>query len=57
MKTLNGTRDAPVARQKVVKNDMARLGFTECKVTSGVYNHSDRDLRVVTHVDDFLVAG
>ena len=38
VKTLYGTRDAPVAWQKVVKNDMARLGFTECKVTSGVYN-------------------
>ena len=56
-KTLYGTRDAPVAWQKVVKGDMARLGFTECQVTSGVYHHGERDLRVVTHVDDFLVAG
>ena len=57
IKTLYGTRDAPVAWQKVVKDDMSRLGFTECKVTSGVYHHSDKDLRVVTHVDDFLIAG
>jgi hypothetical protein len=53
VKTLYGTRDAPVAWQKVVKDEMFRLGFTECKVTSGVYYHSERDLRVVTHVDDF----
>ena len=57
VKTLYGTRDAPVAWQRVVKNDMARLGFEECRMTSGVYIHRDRDLRVVTHVDDFLVAG
>ena len=44
VKTLYGTRDAPVAWQRVVKNDMARLGFEECKVTSGVYIHRDRDL-------------
>ena len=36
---------------------MALLGFEECKVTSGVYIHRHQDLRVVTHVDDFLVAG
>ena len=57
VKTLYGTRDAPVAWQKVVKEDMFRLGFTECLRTTGVYFHRDRDLRVVTHVDDFLVAG
>ena len=26
-------------------------------MTSGVYIHRHRDLRVITHVDDFLVAG
>jgi len=57
VKTLYGTRDAPVAWQRVVKSDMARLGFDECRMTTGVYIHRDRDLRVVTHVDDFLVAG
>ena len=57
VKTLNGTRDAPVAWQKVVKGDMFHLGSEECRRTLGVYIHRDRDLRVVTHVDDFLVAG
>ena len=55
--TLYGTRDAPVAWQRVVKSDMSRLGFEECRRTLGVYIHRVRDLRVVTHVDDFLVAG
>ena len=32
-------------------------GFLECKVTTGVFVHPVRDIRVVTHVDDFLVAG
>ena len=41
----------------VVKSDMARLGFEECRKTTGVYIHRDRDMRVVTHVDDFLGAG
>ena len=57
VKTLYGTRDAPVAWQRVVKSDMARLGFEECRMTTGVFIHRDRDMRVVTHVDDFLVAG
>ena len=50
-KTLYGTRDAPVAWQRVVKSDMARLGFEECRVTTGVYVHRGRDMRVVTQVD------
>ena len=48
--TLYGTRVAPAASQRVVKKHMANLGFDECRRTSGVYIHRDRDLRVVTHV-------
>ena len=33
------------------------MGFLECKVTTGVFAHPVRDIRVVTHVDDVLVAG
>ena len=36
---------------------MKELGFEECKVTNGVYTHSERDLRTVAHVDDFLLSG
>ena len=56
-KTLYGTRDAPVARLRAVRQDMEAMGFLECKVTTGVFVHPVRDIRVVTHVDDFLVAG
>ena len=33
------------------------MGFTECKVTNGVFTHPERDLRAVVHVDDFLITG
>ena len=55
--TLYGTRDAPVAWLRAVREDMEAMGFLECKVTTGVFVHSVRDVRVVTHVDDSLVAG
>ena len=51
--TLYGTRDAPVAWLRAVREDMETLGFLECKVTTGVFVHPVRDIRVVTHVDDF----
>jgi hypothetical protein len=54
---LYGTRDAPLAWLTVVKSDMKEMGFNECKVTNGVFTHPERDLRVVVHVDDFLLSG
>ena len=51
-----GTRDAPLAWQRVGKEDVSGLGFLESKSTSGVFTQMDRDLKVVTHVDDFLVS-
>ena len=56
-RTLYGTRDAPVAWLRAVREGMEAMGFLECKVTTGVFVHPVRDIRVVTHVDDFLVAG
>ena len=56
LRTLYGTRDAPQAWQKVVREDMHRMGFHESKFTSGVYVHHSRDIQVVAHVDDFLVS-
>ena len=52
-----GTRDAPLAWLAVVKNDMKEMRLRECKVASGVFTHPERDLRVVVHVDDFLLSG
>ena len=51
VRALYGTRDAPLAWQKVVKSDMSALGFEECKITTGVFTQA------VVHVDDFLVSG
>ena len=42
---------------RAVREDMDAMGFLECKVTTGVFVHPVRDIRVVTHVDDFLAAG
>ena len=56
VRALYGTRDAPLAWQTVVKSDMKDMGFHECKVTNGVFTHPERDLRVVAHVDDFLLS-
>ena len=36
---------------------MEALGFLECKVTIGEFVRPVRDVRVVTHVGDILVAG
>ena len=56
-KTLYVFWDAPVAWLRVVRSDMEALGFLECKATTGVIVHTTRDIRSVTHVDDFLVSG
>ena len=57
VQALYGTRDAPLAWLIVVKSGMKEKGFKECKVTNGVFTHPERDLRVVVHVDDFLLSG
>ncbi len=56
-KSLYGTRDAPLAWQKVVQGVMKELEFHSDVVAPGMYSHIRRDLRVITHVDDFLVSG
>ena len=53
---LYGNRNAPLAWQKVVRGYMLRMGYQESKVTIGVFVHLHRDIKVVTHVDDFLVS-
>ena len=56
-KAMYGTRAAPQVWQATVKKVMRKLGFEACRVMPGVFYHQDRDLRIVTHVDDFLGAG
>ncbi len=55
--TLCGAWDAPVAWLWAVREGMEAMGFLECKATTEVLVHPVRDIRVVTHVDDFLVSG
>ena len=57
VRALYGTRDAPLSWLTVVKNGMKEMGFSECKVTNGVFTHPERDIRVVVHVDDFPLSG
>ena len=56
-KAMYGTRGAPQVWQGVVKKTMERLGFGYSRVCPGVYWHKERELQVVTHVDDFLCGG
>ena len=56
-KAMYGTRAAPQVWQSVVKRVMIKLGFVSCITSPCVYFHPERELRVVTHVDDFLCGG
>lgn len=57
VRALYGTRDAPLAWQRVVKKFMIERGFHHSHIAQGIYVHRARDLRIVCHVDDFLVTG
>ena len=52
-----GTRDPPAVWQRLVRKVMTELGFEPSRTTPCVYWHKRRQLRVVAHVDDFLVMG
>ena len=52
-----GTRDAPAVWQKLVRKVTFELGFIALRTSACVYVHRSRGLRVVAHVDDFLVTG
>ena len=56
-KAMYGTRDAPAVWQRLVKKVMTDLGFVASRTSACVYVHRARGLRVVAHVDDFLVTG
>ena len=57
IKSMYGTRSAPLMWQKVVKSQMEALGFTECVTVPCLYYHKKREMWVVVHVDDFLCSG
>ena len=56
-KAMYGTRAAPQAWQGVVKNTMSSLGFQRSLKYPCVYLHVKKELKVVTHVDDFICSG
>ena len=56
-KALYGTRDAPLLWQKTLSRSLAKLGFRNSRLQPGFYMHQKKELALVTHVDDFLVAG
>ena len=56
-KAMYGTRDAPALWQRLVRRVMGDLGFRASRTAACVYVHPTRHLRVVAHVDDFLVTG
>ena len=57
VEAMYGTRAAPHVWQKVVEKVMGNLGFKANMVFPQVYYHTERDLRVLVHVDDFLCSG
>jgi hypothetical protein len=56
-KAMYGTRDAPLIWRATVDKMMKKLGFTSSMFQPGVYYHAGKQIRVMTHVDDFLVTG
>jgi len=57
VKAMYGTRAAPQVWQKVVREVMLSLGFKMNPIFPCVYYHAERDVTVLTHVDDFLCGG
>lgn len=56
-KTVYGTRDARLGWQKVVQKFMLLKGFTASAFAPGIYYNREMDLKVISHVDDFLTLG
>ena len=57
LKSLYGTRDAPLNWELQIRKVMITLGFKQGKSNPCIYFHAGRDLRKVVHGDDFTTAG
>ena len=55
-KALYGRRDAPQIWQSEVRRTLENLGFRRCALQPSVYIHDAKEILLVIHVDDFLVA-
>ena len=56
-KAMHGTRDAPQVWQSEVRETMSGLELQGCRTQPGIYNCTERELYVVSHVGDFLALG
>ena len=57
LKSLYGTRDAPLNWELQIQKVMLALGFKQGKSNPCICYHAGRDLRTVVHGDDFTTAG
>ena len=57
VKAMYGTRDAPKIWFNTVKRFMAKLGFRTSRVQPSLFIHDQKKLKLMVHVDDFLVTG
>ena len=56
-KAMYGTRDAPSAWQKLVRESLESIGFEASKLVNCLYFSNTLGIWIVAHVDDFLVLG
>ena len=56
-KAMYGLRDAPQVWQQEVRRILSGMGFYESKTSPCVYFNPLTEVRLVTHVDDFLCTG
>ena len=57
LRTMYGTRDAPLVWHDEVSKMMLSLGFRALASSPCTYAHDERGVLVVAHVDDFLLCG
>ena len=57
VKSLYGTRDAPMIWAAEVSRTMQELGFKPCRSQPCVFYHRRHRVTAVVHVDDFLLCG
>ena len=56
-KAMYGTRDAPAAWPRLVRQMFSELGFVPRRTSACVFVHPEKRIKVVSLVDDFLCAG
>ena len=57
LRSMYGTRDAPMIWQAEVRKAMLELGFRQSVCQPCVYFHDARGMVAITHVDDFFITG